>query len=112
MPANNTGPKIQQEKETIKLMINLYCRKQHGHQSSLCNDCSELQEYALKRLTMCRYGEDKTTCALCPRHCYRSDYKERIRIVMRYSGPRMMLYHPIHAIKHFLKEKNKITLNQ
>jgi hypothetical protein len=107
MPANNTGPKIQQEKDTVRLMIKLYCRKAHGHKTDLCEECSQLQDYALKRLTMCRYGEEKPTCAKCPRHCYRSDYKQKIKIVMVYSGPRMMLYHPIHAVKHLIKEMKK-----
>ena len=30
--------------------------------------------------------------------------KERIRTVMRWSGPRMMLYHPIAAVRHILRE--------
>jgi hypothetical protein len=28
--------------------------------------------------------------------------REQIRCVMRYAGPRMMMYHPVLAILHFL----------
>jgi hypothetical protein len=31
--------------------------------------------------------------------------REKIRAVMRFSGPRMLLYHPITAIRHFLDNR-------
>lgn len=107
MVRNNIGPKIAQEQQTIRCMIQLYCRKQHLSSSTLCQECAELEAYALRRLTLCRFGEDKPTCEKCPRHCYRSDYKQRIKIVMRYAGPRMLLYHPIMAIRHVIKNLRK-----
>lgn len=30
---------------------------------------------------------------------------EKMRAVMRWAGPRMILYHPIEAIKHLKREK-------
>ena len=30
---------------------------------------------------------------------------EKMRAVMRWAGPRMMLYHPIEAIRHLIREK-------
>jgi hypothetical protein len=35
-------------------------------------------------------------------HCYRAQQRERIRRVMRYSGPRMLLAHPLLALLHLL----------
>ena len=64
----------------------------------------EVMEYARTRLGNCRYGNDKPTCRLCPIHCYRKDMRERIREVMRYAGPRMMLHHPWDAIVHLYHE--------
>ena len=46
--------------------------------------------YARLRLEKCRYGADKPTCAKCTTHCYRPAMRERVRAVMRYSGPRML----------------------
>ena len=43
-------------------------------------------------------------------HCYQPQMREQIRQVMRYSGPRMLLYHPVLAIWHLVcsnKEKKK-----
>lgn len=95
----NDGPKIQREKEIVSKMISLYCKKKH-HQHMLCEDCQNLNEYAIKRLSLCPFGEQKTACAKCPIHCYKTDYRHQIRDVMRFSGPWMLLYHPIESIRH------------
>lgn len=50
--------KIEREKRTIELMIKIYCKKKHK-EKELCPECSELLEYALKRLTYCKFGEEK-----------------------------------------------------
>lgn len=94
--------KIEQEKKVVEQMIRLYCRKKEGN-NELCGNCSELLEYAHKRLSHCSFGDSKPTCKKCPHHCYRKDMREQIRAVMRWSGPRMIIYHPIAAIKHLLQ---------
>lgn len=97
------GHRIEQEKAMVAEMIRMYCRKHEGN-GSLCPSCQELLEYAHSRLDRCRYGEDKPTCKRCPVHCYRPEMKERIKAVMRWSGPRMILYHPVAALKHLVRE--------
>lgn len=94
---------IDQEKRIVEQMIRLYCRKSEGNQQ-LCEKCKALLEYAHLRLTKCKYGDDKPTCRICPIHCYRSDMQQNMRIVMRFSGPRMFLYNPIDAIRHLWNE--------
>lgn len=91
--------RIEREKRTVSLMIRLYCRKKEGNKE-LCDGCRELETYAHKRLSSCKYGEQKTSCKKCPTHCYRADMREKIKEVMRFSGPRMILYSPIEAIRH------------
>ena len=95
--------RIERDKRTVSLMIRLYCRRQEGNRT-LCSQCRELEEYAHRRLSSCRYGEQKTSCKACPTHCYRKDMREKIRTVMRFSGPRMVIYHPIAAIRHLLEK--------
>jgi hypothetical protein len=56
----------------------------------------------LNRLDQCRYGKDKGFCNKCSTHCYNKANQKKIRKVMAFSGPRMILYHPIMAIKHLL----------
>ena len=96
--------RIEEEKAVVEQMVRLYCRKKEGH-ASLCPECRELLVYAHARLSRCRFGKDKPTCRQCPIHCYRPDMKERVRAVMRWAGPRMLLYHPIDAVRHLLRER-------
>ena len=145
--------RIDWEKRTVRHMIELWCRKNHGGKAcremgsrgggeeshggggeeshggsgegshggqgshecqvghggsgqrshggpGLCGECRELLEYSLARLEHCKFGNAKTKCHKCPVHCYRPDMREKIRTVMRFSGPRMLLYHPLEALRY------------
>ncbi|APF24639.1 nitrous oxide-stimulated promoter family protein [Clostridium butyricum] len=94
--------RVNYEKQVIKLMIEIYCRKKHKGNNKLCDDCQELLDYAHFRLSHCRFGDDKTTCGKCKIHCYKKDMREKVKDVMRFSGPRLILYKPIELIKHML----------
>lgn len=88
-------------------MIAMYCRDHHAteasdHGEGLCPECLELLSYARLRLGRCRYGIDKPTCANCETHCYKPAMRERIREVMRHSGPRMLRRHPVLAVAHLV----------
>ena len=113
MVKNNTGPIVTKEKLMVGYMIDIYCHKKHSTHKQLCSECEDLKQYALARLTFCCYGENKTTCEKCPTHCYRKDYKEKIKQVMRFSGPRMLWHHPILALLHLYKNSRskQIALN-
>ena len=100
MLRNARNRRIQREAFTIEMMIRLYCRKKHRPQGGLCSDCQELADYAQRRLEKCPFQTEKPTCANCRVHCYRAEMRARIREVMRYSGPRMLLYHPVLAVLH------------
>ena len=87
-------------------MIRLYCRKKHGtKKGELCADCFAVDQYAQQRLDKCPFGDEKSSCEDCTIHCYKSDMREKMREIMRFSGPRMILYHPIDAVIHILKDK-------
>ncbi|MHB9033098.1 MAG: nitrous oxide-stimulated promoter family protein [Anaerolineae bacterium] len=94
--------RLQREQHTMQVMIALYCRGQHHPAAQLCADCRALEEYARQRLARCRYGSRKPTCARCPVHCYQPEMRARMRRVMRYAGPRMLLRHPLLALAHFV----------
>ena len=95
-------PRIAREKRTVRAMIGIYCRAHHATSGQLCDDCSELLEYAYGRLGRCPFGADKPTCADCTVHCYKPAMRDRARAVMRYAGPRMLFKHPILALLHVL----------
>ena len=103
---------IKKELKVTRQMIGIYCRGKHkSKRNELCAECSELMDYVILRRTYCPFGDNKTFCSHCPIHCYRKDMRERIRDVMRYSGPRMLFYNPLMAISHIvdtIKYKKKI----
>lgn len=103
--------RIEQEKQTITVMIKIYCKKKHKHKNGLCPECEDLNAFAYKRLDHCRHGENKTFCGNCPTQCYAPKYKQKVKAVMRFSGPWMLLYHPVLAIRHLtetIKQKKKL----
>ncbi len=95
---------LEYEKQTITAMIRLFCKLTHKS-DSLCNGCTDLSTYALKRLEMCPFGEEKPVCRKCHVHCYSMEMRERITGVMRFAGPRMILYHPVMAFRHMIHLK-------
>lgn len=106
--------KRQGEKDMVSLMISLYCRKKHGGKE-LCPDCAALRDYAWLRSDKCPFMETKTFCSNCKVHCYQADMREKIREVMRFSGPRMIFHHPALAIRHVVetkKEKRRLEKTQ
>ena len=106
--------KRQREKRIVAEMIRLYCRKKHG-QNELCPECAQLLQYASQRSDRCPFMETKTFCSNCHVHCYKAEMREKIRIVMRFSGPRMLFHHPVLALRHLIedqKEKRRLKKNE
>ena len=109
--------KREKEKRVVEEMIGLYCRGNHGtaKKDGLCPDCAALRDYAQSRSDHCPFMETKTFCVNCKVHCYKPEMREKIREVMRYAGPRMMVHHPVMAISHALsmmKEKKMLEKQQ
>lgn len=96
------------EFKTLKAMLQIYCRSHHKSETALCDKCSEFISYANKKLDRCPYGQNKPTCNRCPIHCYKKELRQQAKMIMRYAGPRMLLHHPILAIKHLVAEKRPI----
>ncbi len=108
VPAGRTPRRLRREARTVELMIRLYCRYHHSDarpkrgSAALCDDCAALLEYSQERVAQCRFGANKPTCDRCAVHCFRPSTRENIRVIMRYSGPRMTLRHPYLALRHLL----------
>ena len=94
----SAGSKRRKETQVVRLMIELYCRGRHGTpKGRLCPECQALAEYAAQRVAHCPHMEIKTFCSNCKTH--------------RYSGPRMLLHHPVMAVRHVVetvKEKKRL----
>lgn len=106
--------KIKREQKVISQMISLYCKYNHHSKDKLCSECQELTDYAIIRIQSCPFMQSKTFCSSCKVHCYKRQMREKIKLVMRFSGPRMIIYHPILTISHLIetiKQKRKMGRN-
>lgn len=65
----------EKEKQTVQFMIALYCHKKHHTKKG--EECEKL---------------------------YAPEMKEKIRDMMKFSGPRMLLYNPVLAMKHMISQ--------
>ena len=98
--------KREKEKQIVDLMIHLYCRKKHKtveKHKELCDECEKLRDYAAMRVDKCPFMETKTFCSNCRVHCYKPQMREKMKQVMRYAGPRMLLYSPGAALRHMME---------
>ena len=109
---NKIEKKRQKEQYVVEEMIRLYCRKNHSgydrKTKQLCLECQALSDYAKQRSQKCPFMEQKTFCANCKVHCYKPQMREEIKKVMRFSGPRMLFYHPVLAVWHLICSKKEI----
>lgn len=103
----DTQIKREREKRMVSQMIALYCRKKHHTRGDLCPQCAALDAYAKMRADKCPFMETKTFCSNCRIHCYKPDMRAKIREVMRFAGPRMILHHPVAAIRHVVETKKE-----
>lgn len=91
--------RVELEKDIVLKMIDIYYKK-----NGTLEEKVELKAYATKRLIHCKFGNDKSFCSHCKIHCYAPKYKEQIKKVMKYSGPRIVFKHPIMVIRHIIKK--------
>jgi hypothetical protein len=95
-------PRMERERKTIRVMIDIFCKGNHNSKSTLCKDCQILLDYAFERLSNCPYQNDKPTCKNCVIHCYTEPEKSKFRQIMRYSGSRILFTNPVIAIQHLI----------
>lgn len=81
-------------------MADIFCRNHHNSDKRLCGRCEHMVQYVIERVALCPYGDDKPVCGKCTTHCYDGAMREQVREVMSFAGPRMMVLHPVLAIRH------------
>ena len=86
-------------------MVKMYCSG-YDNGSSYCAGYEELLQYAKAKLDHCPNLENIPTCNKCTIHCYDPAHRKRIKAVMMYSGLRMILEHPMQALRHLADELN------
>ncbi|MCX7908331.1 MAG: nitrous oxide-stimulated promoter family protein [Ignavibacteria bacterium] len=100
--------RLYREKLTIEKMIKLFCKFKHYSNGRICNECEKLLRYAIDRIEHCPYSVLKPVCNKCPIHCYKKEMRAKVIAVMRFSGPRMLRYHPILAMLHLVDKQKSV----
>ncbi len=96
------------ETDTIEKMILLYCIATHETEANeLCSGCRNLLDYARQRIDKCFYGDRKPVCSKCKIHCYKPEMRNKIKEVMRYAGPRMLLKSPVLSVRYMYRKRFK-----
>ena len=91
--------RILREKKTIGVMIAMHCASRHGKRVEDCESCGRLLSYAQRKIDNCVFHGSKPACNECMVH---RELREEMRAVMRFSGPRMFLHHPLLGGLHFV----------
>ena len=74
------------EERVLQRFVQVYCRAHHGDAGrGMCEECRDLLDYAHQRLEKCPY-DPKPKCKDCRTHCYKPEYRQKVRAVMRFSG--------------------------
>ncbi|MDO5028056.1 MAG: nitrous oxide-stimulated promoter family protein [Bacillota bacterium] len=89
--------KIEKKKEILRLMVEIY-KKAHPDQAE---DLLALETYAIDKMTNCPNKNKNIVCKSCTIHCYQKEQRQQIKKIMRFSGPRMLVLHPILTIEYF-----------
>ena len=94
--------------------VRVYCRARHpgrplekvegtdigGVETPLCRECAELVAYARERRRRCPL-DPKPSCKKCPVHCYRKDYRDKVREIMAFAGRKMIMRGRLDYLWHY-----------
>jgi len=109
-------PQEHKDLDLLALFTAVYCRAHHSgprkrfqtsalagsgvEHHQFCNECSELLLYACDRRIKCPLNP-KPACKHCPVHCYRPDYRAKVREIMRFSGRYLILRGRLDLLWHY-----------
>lgn len=118
-PATETAQLTRKERKDLKILAlftSVYCKAQHpaGQQPLVdlplalqslgkfpcCSDCQDFLRYAIERRLKCPL-EPKPVCKHCQLHCYRSGHREKVREIMRFSGPALIRRGRLDLLWHY-----------
>jgi len=114
------SPKEKSDIGTLMKFVEIFCRENHNGEKatfsfklydlkeiakrdlSLCPDCSKLLTYGLTMRLKCPH-DPKPMCKKCETQCYKGDYKEKIKEIMKFSGMYMVKHGRVDLLYHYLR---------
>jgi hypothetical protein len=105
---------------TIKTFVEEYCRiSSHGDRlvfnldvrglegvfkkkPLLCHDCAQLLKYAVTMRLICPH-DPKPMCKKCSDHCYKPEYRQKMKEVMKRAGISLIKRGRVDLLYHYLR---------
>jgi hypothetical protein len=121
MSGNETTELTRKELKDLRVLVqftSVFCKVHHQQQKlsmdsvipgvsaltaskyPVCAACREFLSYAIERRLRCPLNP-RPTCKHCPVHCYKSDYRQKVREIMRFSGKYLMLRGRLDLLWHY-----------
>ena len=113
----------QKEKRDIHILIrfvHIFCQEKHREDFKksfslpfeeiaglmekgvhLCESCSELLSYGMRKRFRCPHNP-KPMCKKCDTQCYNRKYRQKVREVMKFSGPYLIRRGRLDLLYHYL----------
>ncbi len=112
--------RLRRDLRVLAKFVEVYCQNQHecasgtstqlkmhdldtlvGRTIDLCPACAKLLAHAFVKRAHCPL-DPKPACKRCPAHCYKPQYRDGIREVMKYSGRKLVLSGRLDYLQHLL----------
>jgi hypothetical protein len=106
---------------TLLRFVAVYCRNHHRDADAqpftfkgmsadtlgvkkalLCPECTRLMKYALTMRLKCPH-DPKPMCKKCDSPCYHGEYRQKIREIMKFSGPYLIKHGRIDLLFHYFR---------
>lgn len=98
---------------TLRNLFGIYCRKNHAPEKGvLCSSCQSELKYAVHKTKICTEKDMGKTCSECRVHCFEPEHREKIREIMRFSGPRLMWSHPLLSMRYVFIKLHSHRINK
>lgn len=115
--SDSLTPKERKDLKILALFTSVYCAAHHQTERApldllptdltdlrrylCCVECRDFLFYAINRRLKCPLV-DKPTCKHCHVHCFRKGHREKVRMIMRYSGQALIRKGRFDLLWHYL----------
>ncbi len=114
------SPKERSDIRTLIRFVAVYCRERHDGAKAplslkrfdvkqiekkevlLCQECKRLLAYGIGMRLACPHNP-KPMCKKCGSQCYKGEYKEKIREIMKFSGMYLVRHGRIDLLYHYFR---------
>lgn len=110
MGAKHEDARVQRDLRTLQAIGSIYCAAHHAgalkDDAGMCEECAAVIKYTHERASACPYNHEGN-CQDCKLKCNRGEQQQRIKAIMKYAAPRMLVKHPIMTMEYLAKKRKR-----